>query len=49
MKNVWAGFTDANCPERPFCDVASTRIFGQWDVDMAVQYSDVRGVRRGIE
>jgi len=39
---------DANCPERLSCDVASTRIFGQWDVDMAVQRSDVRGVRRHV-
>jgi len=30
-------------------DVASAGMLGQWNFDMAVQRSDVRGVRAGVE
>jgi len=33
----------------PLGDVASAGMLGQWNFDVAVQRSDVRGVRAGVE
>jgi len=33
----------------PWGDAASAGMLGQWNFDMAVQRSDVRGVRAGVE
>jgi len=59
MLKLWGSFyTSRNAPnvrtlnghiKIPLGDVASAGMLGQWNFNMAVQRSDVRGVRVGVE